>query len=118
MESPGAGDGGSRRAVPAGLDVTQPNQTRVYDYLLGGKDNFEADRAAAEKVMQAAPIMARAVRLNREFHQRAARWIAGQGITQFVDIGAVCRRRKTRTRRSGKYSRGPGWRIWTMTRWW
>jgi hypothetical protein len=67
--------------------VTQPNQARVYDYLLGGKDNFEADRAAAEKVLQVAPIMARAVRLNREFHQRAARWIVGQGVTQFVDVG-------------------------------
>jgi hypothetical protein len=73
--------------VPAGLDVTRPNQARVYDYLLGGKDNFEADRAAANKVLRVAPIMARAVRLNREFHQRAALWIAGQGVSQFVDVG-------------------------------
>lgn len=42
---------------------------------------------AAEKVLQVAPVYARAVRLNREFHQRAARWIVGQGVTQFVDIG-------------------------------
>jgi hypothetical protein len=87
VDSPETGDGGVGRAVPAGLDVTQPNQARVYDYLLGGKDNFEADRAAAEKVLRVAPVMAPAVRLNREFHQRAARWIARRGVTQFVDVG-------------------------------
>jgi hypothetical protein len=70
------------------IDVTVPNVARMYDYYLGGKDNFAADRAAADKVLQAAPFARRLARRNRAFLTRAVRHLAESGITQFLDIGA------------------------------
>jgi hypothetical protein len=70
------------------IDVTVPNVARMYDYYLGGKDNFAADRAAAAKVLQVAPFAPRLARQNRSFLARAVRYLAGIGITQFLDIGA------------------------------
>src|SRR5215510_6985161 len=65
------------------------NPARVYDYLLGGKTNFEVDRRAARQLIRAKPAVARNVRANRAFLGRAARWCAGEwGIRQFLDIGA------------------------------
>jgi hypothetical protein len=60
----------------------------VYDYWLGGKDNFAADREAGDKAMQAYPGLAVATRANRAFLGRAVRFLAGEaGIRQFLDIG-------------------------------
>jgi hypothetical protein len=60
----------------------------VYDYWLGGKDNFAADREAAELALQAYPQLALAVQSNRKFLARAVRYLTGQaGIRQFLDIG-------------------------------
>jgi hypothetical protein len=78
------------RPVPAGIDASKPNIARVYDALLGGKDNFAADRAfielAAQLVTKDAPVAARA---NRAFLRRVVRFLAGEaGITQFLDIGS------------------------------
>ena len=73
--------------LPA-LDVTRPNVARVYDYLLGGKDNFEADRAEAERLLAIYPPIARLVRENRAFLARAVMWLARQGVRQFLDIGS------------------------------
>ena len=77
------------RAVEPGLpDFGIPNPARMYDYYLGGKDNFAADREAAEKVIAAYP-QTRALALeNRYFLERAVRFLAGQGVRQFVDLGA------------------------------
>jgi len=59
----------------------------MYDYLLGGKDNFAADREAVERLAAAVPYAADVARENRRFLQRATRFAAAQGIAQFIDIG-------------------------------
>jgi precorrin-6B methylase 2 len=61
---------------------------RVYDYWLGGKDNFAADREVADKVLALYPPTADIVRENRQFLSRAVTWAAKQGIGQFIDLGA------------------------------
>lgn len=61
---------------------------RIYDYLLGGKDNFHADRETAELALAATPSVREMARQNRAFLQRAVRFLAGQaGIRQFLDLG-------------------------------
>ena len=70
------------------VDVHTPHLARVYDWALGGKDNFAADRAYGEKVVEAFPDYPRAVRNNRAFLKRAVRHLADSGIRQFVDLGA------------------------------
>ena len=68
--------------------VDVPNVARVYDVLLGGKDNFEADRRAAAKLLEAVPDAAVAARDNRAFLCRAVRYLAREaGVSQFLDIG-------------------------------
>ena len=63
-------------------------EPRIYDYLLGGKDNFAADREAAEMALQAYPQLAEAVQSNRAFLARAVRYLTGEaGIRQFLDVG-------------------------------
>ncbi|MFE0458800.1 SAM-dependent methyltransferase [Kitasatospora sp. NPDC058965] len=64
-----------------------PHPARIYNYYLGGKDNFPADRAAAEQMIAVAPQTPGAARANRGFLQRAVRFVADQGIDQFLDIG-------------------------------
>jgi S-adenosyl methyltransferase len=60
----------------------------MYDYWLGGKDNFEADRKAAQAALAAYPGMARLARENRAFLRRVVRYLAGEaGVRQFLDIG-------------------------------
>jgi O-methyltransferase involved in polyketide biosynthesis len=71
-----------------GFDPAKPNAARIYDYLLGGKHHFAADRHAAEQLMSVLPDAARAARANRAFLAAAVRYVAGQGIGQYVDIGA------------------------------
>lgn len=70
------------------FDRSKPSIARVYDYLLGGKDNFESDRAVADQLLAIAPEMRLMVRENRDFLARAVRWVAEQGITQFIDLGS------------------------------
>jgi hypothetical protein len=71
------------------VDATVPNVARVYDYMLGGKDNFPVDRAAAEQILAAFPEAREGVRQNRAFLGRVVEYLAGQaGIRQFLDIGA------------------------------
>ena len=69
------------------FDTTVPNVARIYDYFLGGKDNFPADREAGDRLVKELPGIERACRDNRDFLQRAVRYLAGQGIRQFLDIG-------------------------------
>jgi uncharacterized SAM-dependent methyltransferase len=71
-----------------GFDPSKPNAARVYDYLLGGKDNFAADRDAAARLVEALPDAAHVARANRSFLAAAVRYVAGQGVGQYVDIGA------------------------------
>ena len=73
---------------PIDLQTDRPHPARVYDYLLGGKDNFAADRAAAEQGIKANPASRTPPRENRAFLRRAVRFLAAErGIDQFLDIG-------------------------------
>jgi O-methyltransferase involved in polyketide biosynthesis len=81
-----AGPGGN--AGSCGFDPDKPSAARVYDYLLGGKDNFAADRDAAAKLLEALPDAALVAKANRAFLAAAVRSVASRGIDQFVDIGA------------------------------
>jgi hypothetical protein len=74
--------------IPAGVDTNRPTPARIYDYMLQGSNFFAADRMAAEQILKAAPEIRDAAWSNRGFHQRAARWIAQQGVRQFIDIGS------------------------------
>jgi trans-aconitate methyltransferase len=70
------------------IDTSRAHPARVYDYWLGGKDNFAADREAGELALQAYPQLAQAVQANRKFLARAVRYLTGEaGIRQFLDIG-------------------------------
>jgi hypothetical protein len=72
----------------ADLHTDRPHPARVYDYLLGGKDNFAADRAAAEAGLKVNPNAATAPKENRAFLMRAVRFLVDAGVRRFVDIGA------------------------------
>jgi hypothetical protein len=70
------------------FDTSVAHPARVYDYWLGGKDNFAADREAAERVLAVTPGLRFRVRANRAFLVRAVRYLAGEaGVRQFLDIG-------------------------------
>jgi len=76
-------------AAPPGIDVRRPHPARIYDYFLGGKDNFAADRETAGQVLQNWPTVRTAARENRAFLSRAVRYLAAEaGIRQFLDIGS------------------------------
>jgi S-adenosyl methyltransferase len=76
------------KSGPLTFDTSVAHQARMYDYMLGGKDNYAADRAAAEAAYQIWPDMAFAARANRAFLGRVIRYLAGEaGIRQFLDIG-------------------------------
>jgi S-adenosyl methyltransferase len=80
---------GGLAAFESAFDTSVPNVARIYDVLLGGKDNYEADRAAARRLMAAVPGAARAAVENRAFLGRAVDYLAHEaGIRQFIDIGA------------------------------
>ena len=75
--------------VPPPVDTSKPHSARMYDYFLGGKDNFAADRETARKAMEAWPGIRTAARESRAFLGRAVRYLAEEaGITQFLDIGS------------------------------
>src|SRR6266545_4840409 len=80
--------GHDQASPPAGIDTSTPNPARIYDALLGGKDNFPADRDAAHAILNVAPQARRGARENRAFLQRAVRYLAADaGIRLFLDIG-------------------------------
>src|SRR6202030_3031030 len=65
-----------------------PHPARMYDALLGGKDNYAADRQAVRQLLEAAPEVRDSARANRAFLQRAVRYLVGEaGIRQIIDIG-------------------------------
>ena len=77
---------GDERA-PAGIDMTVPSVARMYDFYLGGKDNFAVDRELAEKILQGLPVTRDTARANRRFLGRAVTFLAESGIRQFLDLG-------------------------------
>jgi SAM-dependent methyltransferase len=74
--------------VPAGIDVNRPSAARVYDYFLGGAHNFAVDRALAQQIAAMTPNIGETMRSNRVFLRRAVRYLVGQGVRQFLDIGS------------------------------
>jgi hypothetical protein len=73
--------------APPGIDTRSPSIARMYDYYLGGKDNFAVDREAAGKLLAIAPEIAEISRQNRAFLGRVVRFLADAGVRQFIDIG-------------------------------
>ena len=74
--------------APSGIDPSVATAARMYDYLLGGHENFAADRIAALKVIEAAPVAPILAKENRKFLGRAVRFLAAEaGIEQFLDLG-------------------------------
>ncbi|HXC82821.1 MAG TPA: SAM-dependent methyltransferase [Trebonia sp.] len=69
------------------IDTSVAHPARVYDYWLGGKDNFAADRSAAEAIIAVRPAIVRDIRANRDFMRRAVAYLAEHGVRQFLDIG-------------------------------
>src|SRR5690242_15872094 len=85
---PHAGDPDPEEDPQVTLDTSVAHPARVYDYWLGGKDNFAADREAAEQVIAANPNVLPGVRANRAFLGRAVRYLAREaGVRQFLDLG-------------------------------
>ena len=76
-----------RRPV-AGIDVSRPHVARMYDYYLGGKDNFQVDRDAVARIEKAMPEIGVLAQQNRAFLRRVVRFMSRQGIRQFIDIGS------------------------------
>jgi hypothetical protein len=76
-----------RMIEPALFDPSRPNIARVYDYWLGGKDNYAADRAEADRLIAVYPRLPLLARQSRLFLARAVQWLAKQGVTQFLDLG-------------------------------
>ncbi|MFI6815630.1 SAM-dependent methyltransferase [Nonomuraea sp. NPDC050328] len=70
------------------IDPSIPSVARMYDYYLGGKDHFPADREAAEKIVALVPSVRQIAHDNRAFLGRAVRLLAARGVTQFLDIGS------------------------------
>jgi hypothetical protein len=109
-------DAAERHAVD--LHTDRPHPARVYDYLLGGKDNFEADRVAAEQGIKANPNSRIPPPENRAFLRRAVRYLAAEaGIRQFLDIAPAFPPRPTCTRWRSRSRRTPGSSTSTTTRW-
>lgn len=74
--------------APQGIDLSRPSVSRIYDYYLGGSHNFEVDREAARKAIDAFPGLPKIMQANRAFMRRAVRYAVSQGVTQFLDIGS------------------------------
>ncbi|GAA4966036.1 SAM-dependent methyltransferase [Yinghuangia aomiensis] len=74
--------------TPTGIDVTVPSIARIYDSLLGGKDNFAVDRAVAAELLEAAPGLAECAISHRLILSRGVKFLVEQGVRQFVDLGS------------------------------
>ncbi|HEY2694513.1 MAG TPA: SAM-dependent methyltransferase [Pseudonocardiaceae bacterium] len=74
--------------VPDDVDLSKPNAARVYDYYLGGANNFDVDRVFAKKIAETVPDVAFLAIENRSFLRRAVKFMAEQGIRQFIDLGS------------------------------
>jgi hypothetical protein len=82
------GSSSSGSDLSAGLDTHIPHSARIWNYWLGGKDNFAADRAVGDQVKQVYPEIAEVATASRQFLGRAVRYLAGEaGIRQFLDLG-------------------------------
>src|SRR5689334_338128 len=77
------------RRLPVEIHVSVPSVARIYDYVLGGKENFASDRAAADALLRSLPEAREPAVENRAFLRRAVRFLVGEaGIRQILDIGS------------------------------
>jgi hypothetical protein len=76
-----------RTTALKGFDSAVPNEARVIDFIMGGKDNFAADREAAEEILKIAPELPMMIREGRKFLHRTISHLAGLGVRQYLDIG-------------------------------
>ena len=74
--------------VGSDIDVSKPSPARVYDVHLGGFHNFQVDRDVAQRITAVMPELPQILQANRSFLRRAVHYLAGQGITQFLDLGS------------------------------
>jgi SAM-dependent methyltransferase len=74
--------------APQGIDLAVPSVSRMYDYYLGGSHNFEVDREAGRKAVEAMPALPKIAQGNRAFMRRAVTHAVREGVTQFLDIGS------------------------------
>jgi S-adenosyl methyltransferase len=74
--------------APRDVDLERPSAARVYDYFLGGAHNFAVDRDLAQQIARMTPNIGDTMRANRAFLRRAVRFLAEQGVAQFLDIGS------------------------------
>ena len=101
---------------PPAIDTEKPHPARVYDYFLGGKDNFAADREVAAQAPRSWPTVRTAVRENRAFIGRAVRCLTAEGIDQFLDIGSGLPSRQNVHEVAQSVTPGPTWSMWTTIR--
>ena len=104
--------------VPPGVDTGRANIARVYDYWLGGSNNFRADQDAARAMIAIEPNIRAIARANRAFLGRAVRFLAEEaGIRQFLDIGSGIPPAGTSTRSPRRWPRVRGSCTWRSTKW-
>ncbi|MDA2811646.1 SAM-dependent methyltransferase [Nocardiopsis sp. RSe5-2] len=85
---PAPGDEGAPTGLPAGIDTSVAHPARIWNYWLGGKDNFAADRETGDLILEAIPDMAANARADRAFLVRSVRCMAAEhGVRQFLDVG-------------------------------
>lgn len=85
----GSGEAGARAGVGARVDSTVAHSARIWDYWTGGKDHFEVDRAAGQRVLDVFPDMSTLARAGRDFLGRTVRYLVSEaGVRQFLDIGS------------------------------
>lgn len=87
LDSTSAHPEGNPHGISTELDPTVPSSARMYDYYLGGKNNLAVDREAAERIFSIDPNVPAVAQANRRFLVRAVRYIAEQGVRQFIDLG-------------------------------
>ncbi|HEX5598360.1 MAG TPA: SAM-dependent methyltransferase [Micromonosporaceae bacterium] len=88
MAAEHGGEGTGQEWAPPGIDTSVAHSSRIYDWWLGGKDNFAVDRAMGEAIAQAIPSIHTMARENRQFMHRVTRYLAKEaGIDQFLDVG-------------------------------
>jgi len=99
------------------INTAKPHAARVYDYYLGGKDHFAADRETGQALMRVVPTIRAAARENRAFLGRAVRFLVAEaGVRQFLDIGTGLPSAKMCMRWRRGWCRRAGLCMWTMTR--
>jgi len=99
------------------IDTTVPHSARIWNYWLGGTDNYPVDREAGDQYREVYPQIVDVARASRAFQVRAVRYLAGEaGLRQFLDVGQACPPSRTHTRSLSASPPMPGSSTWITTR--